>query len=107
GRHNFKWGYEYRRTFVDQFFDAGYRGVLKFASLDDFLSGVVDSGRQATGISDRRTSENNHGFYVQDNWKLSPRFTLNLGLRWDYYGVIGEDKNRFSIFDPVNGLRQV
>jgi outer membrane receptor protein involved in Fe transport len=107
GRHNFKWGYEFRRTFVDQFFDAGYRGVLKFASLDDFLSGIVDSGRQATGISDRSTFENNHGFYAQDNWKLFPRLTLNLGLRWDYYGVIGEDKNRFSLFDPVNGLRQV
>src|SRR6184192_1040857 len=75
GRHNFKWGYEYRRTFVDQFFDAGYRGVLKFQGFDtddpttpyddtlpinDFLAGTPTGGRQASGISDRSTFENNH-----------------------------------------------
>src|ERR1043166_9608174 len=40
-RHDLKFGYEFRRTTVDQFFDAGYRGRLDFASLEDFLSGTL------------------------------------------------------------------
>src|SRR5690349_22851832 len=41
------------RTTVDQFFDAGYRGRLDFASLDDFLTGTLSGGRAARGNSNR------------------------------------------------------
>jgi len=107
GRHNVKGGYEFRRTTVDGFFDAGYRSVLNFASLDDFLAGIVDSGRQATGDSGRFTFQNNHGFYFQDDFTASSRLTLNYGLRWDFMGVIGEGQNRLSILDANGELVQV
>ena len=102
GNHNFKWGYEFRRTNTSQYFDAGYRGQFGFASIADFLAGNVGGGsHQLSGFSHRNTFENNNGLYFQDNWRVLPRLTLNLGLRWDYYGVIGEARNRFSIFDPT------
>lgn len=107
GKHNWKAGYEFRRTFINGFFDAGYRGKLSFASIQDFLSGTVDSGRQAMGDSNRGTFQNNHSFYLQDNIQLSRRVTANVGLRWDYFGVIGEAKDRFSLFSPTNGLELV
>ncbi len=102
GGHNWKFGYEYRRTTVNQFYDLGYRGRLKFASFEDFLSGdITDGGSQFAGNSQRTTHQNNSGFYVQDNWKFSRKLNLNYGMRWDYFGVIYEDGKRFSLFDPT------
>ncbi len=50
GSHDVKLGYEFRRTDVDAFFDAGYRGRLDFDSLADFLSGTLSGGRSARAI---------------------------------------------------------
>ena len=106
-RHDLKFGYEFRRTTVSQFFDAGYRGRLDFDSLADFLAGNLGGGRSARGDSNRDTFQNSHGVYLQDTFRWSPRLTLNLGLRWDYFGVIGEKNDLLSNFDPANGLVQV
>lgn len=105
GRHNVKFGYEFRRTFVNGFFDAGYRGRLLFPDLVSFVEGapsgsLTTGNHQAMGDSHRLTFQNNHAFYVQDNFRLTERLTLNAGLRWDYFGVIGEEHDRFSNFDP-------
>ncbi|MBZ5551502.1 MAG: carboxypeptidase regulatory-like domain-containing protein [Acidobacteriia bacterium] len=103
-KHNVKLGYEFRRTFVNGFFDAGYRGRLDFASLQDFLQGNLSGGRSARGDSQRGTFQNSYGWYFQDGFQVRRNLTLNYGLRWDYYGVIGEERNRFSNFDPTLGL---
>ncbi len=105
GKHDLKFGYEYRRTFVNGFFDAGYRGRLDFDSLEDFLAGRLSGGRSARGDSRRGTSQDSHAAYVQDGFRATRNLTINAGVRWDYYGVIGEERDRFSRFDPTVGLR--
>ena len=110
GKHNWKWGYEFRRTSVAGYFDAAYRGRIHFDTFEDFLAGnTAGSGNHsATGNSDRHTYENNHAFYLQDNWRLTQRLTFNYGLRWDYFGVIGEKNNLFSFINVASGaLEQV
>jgi hypothetical protein len=106
-RHDVKFGYEFRRTHIDSFYDTNFRGVLSFDDLTGFLAGDVTGGRIATttGTTDRTTTQNSHALYIQDSFRWKPNFTLNLGLRWDYYGVIKEDKDRFSLYDPATGLR--
>ena len=103
-RHDLKLGYEFRRTFVNAFFDAGYRGRLNFDSLADFLTGTLSGGRSARGDSRRGTFQNSHGAFVQDTLRWRPNITFNLGLRWDYYGVIDEERKRFSNLDLAQGL---
>ena len=90
GNHAFKYGYEFRRTFIKSFFDAGYRGKLSFPDPASFLAGIPDGGFSAGGGSVRHTFENNSGLYFQDSWRVTNRFTFNYGIRRDYYGVLGE-----------------
>ncbi len=103
-RHQIKAGYEFRRTLVSAFFDAGYRGRLDFDTLQDFLSGTLSGGRAASGDSRRRTFQNSHSGFAQDSFRLSRNLTFNFGLRYDYFGVLGEKDGLLSNFDPSRGL---
>jgi len=103
GKHDIKFGYEFRKTSVSQFFDSYFKGRLNFNSLADFLSGVPNGGFQYSGNSNRNTYENSHAVYIQDSYRWSSRVTLNLGLRYDYYGLIQEKHGNFTNFDPITG----
>lgn len=100
-KHDVKFGVDFHRTTIQQYFDKYFRGRLKF-TLADFLAGTVDSGFQYFGDSTRHTFENNFGFYVQDSYRLTPRLTVNYGLRWDYFGVVGEKNNLLSNITSVS-----
>jgi outer membrane receptor protein involved in Fe transport len=104
GKHDIKFGYEFRRTSVSQIFDAYFRGRLKFSNFADFLDGnPTGFSFQYGGDSNRNTFENSHAIYLQDSYRVSPRFTVNLGLRYDYFGLIQEKHGGFSNIDPATG----
>jgi len=103
-KHSVKFGVDFHRTSVQQYFDKYFRGRLKFSSLDDFLAGSVDGGFQYFGDSTRRTFENNFGFYAQDSFHLTTRLTLNYGFRWDYFGVVQEKSNLLSNITSLDAV---
>ena len=103
GRHSFKAGYEWRRTIINSFINSGHRGKLVFSTLDDFLSGTIDGGSSANGDGTRYSYQNGGGAYLLDSWRMTPRITINYGMRWDYYGVIGAQNSAFSIFSVKTG----
>lgn len=105
-KHDLKFGYEFRRTTVDSFNDLNQRGTLKFGGLEDFLSGTLSGGTTIVGNTTRNAYQNSDALYIQDGYRVSNNVTINLGLRWDYFGVIGEQNNQFSIYDPAVGLVQ-
>lgn len=102
GRHDFKVGYEFRRTTIALIQDNTFRGRLSFATLSDFLQGNISGGKETQGNSDRHSFENSHGFYFQDSFRWTPRLTVNYGVRWDYFGVVGEKNNLFYQLDPTS-----
>ena len=68
--------------------------------LASFLLGDVSSG-SITAIEPISTQGLYYAVYVQDDWKVSSRLTLNLGLRWDV-GIGDREKyNRLAYFDPT------
>ncbi len=77
------------------------------------VAGIVDVGSQTFNSNDtsvgyvpgqeqrRHYSLNSGALYFQDNWRLRPRLTLNLGLRWDYQGRF--DERDGLMLTPVSG----
>jgi hypothetical protein len=108
GKHDIKFGYEFRRTTIMQVIDHNFRGTLSFNDLSDFLSGVpTGGGSQVQGDSRRHEFQNSHGLFIQDSFRATPRLTLNYGLRWDYFGVAGEKNGLFYTADLSNGGNNV
>jgi hypothetical protein len=109
GRHDIKFGYEFRRTSIQIVQDSNFRGKLGFDDLTSFLEGLPADGSQAAGNTNRHEYENSHGLYLQDSFRWTSRLTLNFGMRWDYFGVPAEKNNQFYRLLPADGgtLEQV
>jgi hypothetical protein len=99
GRHSIHFGGGVTRT---QLNEEGFHfiGGLAFANYADFLLGQVFESVDVPGLFDRAWRTWDANLYIQDDFKVLPRFTLNLGFRWDRLGAIGDELGRNAIFDP-------
>ncbi len=97
-------------------FPRAVRGSYTFSSLANFLSGVYNNAgfTQTFGETDVSQANPNLGVYVQDEWKVRPQVTVNLGVRYDLQGLesITTDRNNVSprlgvAWSPFNSGRTV
>ena len=116
GRHALKFGGELRRGSTNNVRDRYGKGRIRFEGgaafpgstpLEDYLAGDPAVGRLFVGNSNRHVSMVSFGGFIQDDWRVSPRFTINAGLRYDLNSVAKEANDLFGNFDPNIGLVQV
>ncbi len=133
GKHTFKFGGEFRRAAIENFNDNVERGIFQFAagnlfdanpgnnfqsdpvvdSLVNFYTGGANDAAfasfvlAATGDTHRTTYNNGFSFFAQDDFRAAPNFTLNLGLRWEYFGPMSEKNGLLSNLAPDGTLALV
>jgi hypothetical protein len=68
------------------------------SALADFLLGYIQSDSINPTHTYTNITQPTQGIYVQDNWSVLPRLTLNLGLRWDHYGQWQQNDDKMANF---------
>jgi len=110
GRHVFKFGAEARRFWryqgavsQDVYGNFVFNGTFTGHAFADFLLGIPYTSTRLNALVARTSHQNQLGFFVNDTFKLSPKLTLDYGLRWDYYASPVFDDNLMYNWDPATG----
>lgn len=111
GVHNIRVGGDMEATDLPFADPEVTRGNLTFSSFPDFLLGMsaaqngtlysnIATAQSLCGNSQRAFRVKDYDGYFQDDIHLNPRFTVNIGLRWDIYGQISDANGQFADFWP-------
>jgi len=107
GKHNIKMG----ENFIhEKFFEiTDFAGVPSFSfqgkytgtGLGDYLLGAPYSGTTSVGDSHQNLRSNYWAVYLQDDWRVTPELTLNMGGRYEHMQKPYDTENRTEWFDPT------
>jgi hypothetical protein len=107
GRHTIKLGADLRWIQSDIVGAPQTRGVFNFngkftgSSLGDFLLGMTNT-RAFSTFHDGALRERDYMFYVQDDWRVTSRLTVNLGLRYELASPMFDTQDRMTTLDVAN-----
>jgi hypothetical protein len=99
--HTIRTGFEIRFNEVNFAQQTFTRGQIDFVDFHSFLAGTTQVTTFGNGLGDRRQRAWDYNFFVQDDWKVSPQFAVNLGLRYELDLPVYDTRGRLSTFDPT------
>src|SRR5690242_14776638 len=115
GKHSFKFGGEFSHIEGDSnphdtrgriIFNGGQTLGGSSTALEDFFAGDPFRAFLLTGNPAIKATSNVYGVFGQDDWRVTSKLIVNLGLRWEYRTPYHEANNLLGGFDPKLGLVQ-
>ena len=123
GKHQIRYGVEYRRAYIDLYYNWGARGAFNFGTsgiqgpwandstvtdsnvlnLADFMAGYSDQSSIVLGTQERFIYTHTGTLFAEDSWQVKPKLNVNYGLRYDFQQPFYTNGPNLSIFDPSNG----
>ena len=107
GTHAFMFGGEILSNRSTNFVTSNTKGNVRFSNLTNFFTGTMNRAQFTAGDFHRQLSDWGYAAFLQDDWRIKPRITLNLGLRYEITTVVKEASDLIGNFDPTLGLVQV